>query len=521
MRRRRPRAAVLGVLLTGALLAGCGGGASEETEGAPVLPPAPIDVPHEPSETPSPRPGREFTVGTTDVITQLDPAAVSTVGSQAVSESVFQTLMTTAPNETILKPDAARDCIFEQPTVYTCTLQEGLQFHSGKPLRSADVKFSIERALALDVPGSSASLMRSIDRIQTPDGLTVRFVLEYPDTDIGFALASPAASIVDRSAYQKDELLASDQTPVGSGAYRLNGSQDGVWSFTRYESYLGYAPGRINRISLAQYANSDTLEQAMANQDVDVAWRGLDEAAVTRQRNSAAARGGRSAEGFAPTQMNGSRIIRLAWDADSEVADDQTTRVYASEAIASRRTLSSLLPLGIKGAEAGLYAAGGLPDLVAPENTPVHVTVGYDPRMPDGEDIAHALVRDLDATEAVEANVVAHVPGSSTGKADLHVVDERSATRTARAWLDAYLTSPPARERTEVETVVTAGLSSTDPETSAAATRTLQFYAAEDAWVLPLSQSDERVFVREGYGVDLARMGPGWQLNLAAFSEAE
>ena len=36
--------------------------------------------------------------------------------------------------------------------------------------------------------------------------MTVRFVLSRPDTQFGWALASPAASIVDEQVYDADEV---------------------------------------------------------------------------------------------------------------------------------------------------------------------------------------------------------------------------------------------------------------------------------------------------------------------------
>ena len=68
----------------------------------------------------------------------------------------------------MLKPDAARDCLFTSATTYTCTLNKKLFFHNGHQLTSSDVKFSIERATRLNVAGSSASLLSSLRKIDTP-----------------------------------------------------------------------------------------------------------------------------------------------------------------------------------------------------------------------------------------------------------------------------------------------------------------------------------------------------------------
>ena len=177
----------------------------------------------EPSPTPT-TPGatpRPFTVLTTDPIRVADPAAITDAASTVLAYNVFQRLMTADPGHSAPKPDAARDCLFTAPTTYTCTLNENLQFHNGHPLTSADVKFSIERATRLNVPGSSASLLSSLRRIETPDDLTIRFQLSRVDNQFGWALASPAASIVDEEVYDADRVQDPKSPVVGSGPFEV------------------------------------------------------------------------------------------------------------------------------------------------------------------------------------------------------------------------------------------------------------------------------------------------------------
>ena len=145
----------------------------------PGEPPAPT-----PTASSTPRP---FTVMSTDLIRVTDPAAITDAASTVLALNVFQRLMTADPGGSVLKPDAARDCLFTSSTTYTCTLNEKLAFHNGHPLTSSDVKFSIERAYRLKVPGSSAAALSSLRRVQTPDQKTVRFVLSRVDTQFGRA----------------------------------------------------------------------------------------------------------------------------------------------------------------------------------------------------------------------------------------------------------------------------------------------------------------------------------------------
>ena len=202
--------------------------------------------------------------------------------SSMLALNVFQRLMTAEPGGAALKPDAARDCLFTAATTYTCTLNDELVFHNGHPLTSADVKFSIERATRLNVGGSSASLLDSYRRIDTPDDRTIRFLLRQPDTQFGWALASPAASIVDQEVYDADRVQEPEDPIIGSGPFSVASFSADQVQLSRYVDYVGRTPGRLKELVYRRAADSASIEDAMTKGDVEVVWRGLDAAAVTR-----------------------------------------------------------------------------------------------------------------------------------------------------------------------------------------------------------------------------------------------
>ena len=85
-----------------------------------------LRVPNAWEELPTPTPTasstpRPFTVMSTDQIRVTDPAAITDAASTVLSLNVFQRLMTADPGGSVLKPDAARDCLFTSSTTYTCT----------------------------------------------------------------------------------------------------------------------------------------------------------------------------------------------------------------------------------------------------------------------------------------------------------------------------------------------------------------------------------------------------------------
>ncbi|WP_455432405.1 ABC transporter substrate-binding protein [Streptomyces laurentii] len=112
-------------------------------------------------------------IGMSDEILAIDPAAGYDPGSWILFNNVFQTLVAFPNGGSRPAPEAARQCGFSAgSTVYTCTLRDGLTFSNGNPLTSEDVKFSFERTLKIDDPSGPASLLSSIDTIETPDPQT-------------------------------------------------------------------------------------------------------------------------------------------------------------------------------------------------------------------------------------------------------------------------------------------------------------------------------------------------------------
>jgi peptide/nickel transport system substrate-binding protein len=282
---------------------------------------------------------RPFTVVSTDPIRVADPAAVTDAGSAVLSLNVFQRLMTAEPGESVLKPDAARDCLFTSGTTYTCTLNKKLFFHNGDAVTSADVKFSIERAARLNVPGSSASLLSSLRRIETPDPMTIRFLLSRVDTQFGWALASPSASIVDRRIYDADEVRPVGQPIIGSGPFAVTSFADHELRLARNTKYVGHDPARANVMSYRTLADSAAVEEAMSRRSVDVVWRGLNAAAIARLSQQAGPNLDEvTADGFRLRVLTGVRVHQLGWSPASAKRCRGTARWTPTSPAVSRGT---------------------------------------------------------------------------------------------------------------------------------------------------------------------------------------
>ena len=116
-------------------------------------------------------------------------------------------------------------------------LRKGIKFHSGAPLTSKDVAFSVEKMR--DTKGGSlqAPNFKDVTEIQTPDDYTVIFVTKQPIATLLDRIEN--RFIISKVAGDKygDQLY---QNPIGTGAYKFVSFQrGGNMVFTRNDDYWG------------------------------------------------------------------------------------------------------------------------------------------------------------------------------------------------------------------------------------------------------------------------------------------
>lgn len=155
-------------------------------------------------------------------------------------------------------------------------------FTSGRGLTSADVKFSILRAIRL--APQKMSMLAALRSIETPDDTTVRFRLKYPDNQFGFGLAVPAASIVDHVAYDSDKLRPVEQAPIGTGPYQLDSWDSKGLTIARYARYRGPLGTDMPRIRIA-WSDSRPPRRRSPDAKAEIVWRTLSPAAIDRLQN--------------------------------------------------------------------------------------------------------------------------------------------------------------------------------------------------------------------------------------------
>lgn len=128
--------------------------------------------------------------------------------------------------------------------VYTFQLRDGVKWHDGQPLTSADVKFSFENLVGkYNARGREA--YRNIKAIETASPTTVKISLKKPYSPFLEILTAHDGCIMPKHIYEGTDVLKNPRNfqPVGSGPFKLKEWQKGSHlTLVRNENY--YKKGR-------------------------------------------------------------------------------------------------------------------------------------------------------------------------------------------------------------------------------------------------------------------------------------
>jgi peptide/nickel transport system substrate-binding protein len=183
-----------------------------------------------------------------------------------------------APGTFAIEGDLAESWSQPNETTYVFKLRRGVRWHprppvNGRELTSADVKFTIERFLS--VKGNpSAYMLRAIDRVETPDAYTVRFVLKEPNAWFLEMLASPmSVAVVAREAVEKFGDLKRVESVVGTGPWMLESYRpNSGLTFVRHPQYFMAGLPYIDRIEMLVDEDNASRMSAFLAGKYDLGW---------------------------------------------------------------------------------------------------------------------------------------------------------------------------------------------------------------------------------------------------------
>ncbi|QNH54750.1 ABC transporter substrate-binding protein [Selenomonas timonae] len=193
------------------------------------------------------------------------------VGEYAeIGQLLFDGLMRRDENDAIVPALAASVEYDPETYTYVFRLREGVHWHDGKPLRAADVKFTIE---AIKNP--------LVDSLHAPNFEEVREITEVDDRTVRIRLSAPNAAFLD---YMMQPILPAHllegqdltttgffRSPVGTGPFRMESWEAGKEIvLVKNEDYYRGAP-KIDRFVVKIVADDAAEAKALADGTADLA----------------------------------------------------------------------------------------------------------------------------------------------------------------------------------------------------------------------------------------------------------
>ncbi len=301
-----------------------------------------------------------------DDVSTLDPAIGYDWQNWSMIKSLFNGLMDYEPGTTELVPDLAESYeISDDGLVYTFHLRDGVTFHNGRALTSADIKYSIERAVNPETlsPGqgffwmiegfdeAAAGEAEGLSGIATPDDGTVVITLSRPDATFLHVMAINFSFAVPREAVE--EFGADFGTnPVGTGAFRLT-----EWAlgqhliFDRNEDYYHEGLPKLDQVVFEVGQDPSVALLRLENGEVDILGDGIPPARFVDIMENAAyddqiVEGGQLHTGYVTMNvlMPPFDDVRVRQAVNMAINKDRIVRIVNGRAVPANQPLPPAMP---------------------------------------------------------------------------------------------------------------------------------------------------------------------------------
>jgi peptide/nickel transport system substrate-binding protein len=185
--------------------------------------------------------------------------------SARVMQLVYDTLVIKDQNFEFAPSLAEKFEVSEDHKTFSFHIRQGVYFHNGKPLTSADVKYTFE---SIGAPATKSPIRGAVDKItsiEVPDPQTIVFRASEPfDT---FLSNLPAIGIIPEGAGTEQSA-----TPVGSGPYKFISYNEGdAVHLEANQDYWNGAP-HIPRVRVKIVTDNSTRQAELMSGEVDLAY---------------------------------------------------------------------------------------------------------------------------------------------------------------------------------------------------------------------------------------------------------
>jgi peptide/nickel transport system substrate-binding protein len=147
----------------------------------------------------------------------LDPTANTAAAiDRVVYSNIFEGLVKVDREGNFVPGLATKWDVSPDGKVYTFHLRKGVTFHNGEPFNAAVAKWNLERAAAADTKNAHPEFFRVIEKMDTPDDLTLVVTLKDVDALYIAHMAEGDAVMLPMKGFE-----TADAQPSGTGPFKF------------------------------------------------------------------------------------------------------------------------------------------------------------------------------------------------------------------------------------------------------------------------------------------------------------
>ncbi|MFJ2647605.1 ABC transporter substrate-binding protein [Streptomyces sp. NPDC087420] len=245
--------------------------------------------------------------------------------TEALNGNVYEGLFKLTDSGKVEKQLAQSYTVSPDGLTYTFKLRDGVKFHSGKALDSADVKYSIEKVTGPDSQSARKSSLTVVKSIATPDASTVKVTLS--SKSISFIYNLSYVWIINAQA---KNLKTSED---GTGPYKLDKwTRGSALSLDRFAGYWG-DPATNKEVVFHYYKDATALNNALLTNAVDV---------VTSEQSPDALAQFKSNSAYKVNSGSSTTKLLLAFNDKVKPFDNVKVRKAVTSAIDNKKLLESI-----------------------------------------------------------------------------------------------------------------------------------------------------------------------------------
>jgi len=197
--------------------------------------------------------------------TNLDPRIGIDAQSERIGKLLFDALLRRDEHFN-LQPMLAEKWEIPDPLTYVFHLRHDVRFSDGRPVTSADVKFTFDSILSGKLRTGKAQTYQFVDHVEAPDAYTVVFKMKHADASLLWNVSDGASGIIPAGSEENF-----NQHPVGSGPFRfVSMEQDKDVIVERNPNYWG-EPAHIPRLRFLVVPDATTRALELRKGSADAA----------------------------------------------------------------------------------------------------------------------------------------------------------------------------------------------------------------------------------------------------------